>query len=125
MELTRPLILLDTNIVLYFLGGKLVNPLQSANYSVSVITEIELLSYPTIVSEEEKRIISFLSRIAVVGIDTNIKNLTISLRKQYKLKLPDAIIVATAQFLGATLLTNDIRLTNLTEINTQSLQIYP
>ena len=36
MELTRPLILLDTNIVLYFLGGKLVNPLQSANYSVSV-----------------------------------------------------------------------------------------
>ncbi len=125
MELMRPSILLDTNIVLYFLGGKLVNPLQSANYSVSVITEIELLSYPTIVSDEEKRIISFLNQIAIVGIDTNIKNLTISLRKQYKLKLPDAIIVATAQFLGATLLTNDIRLTNLTEINTQSLQIHP
>ncbi len=121
----RPLILLDTNIVLYFLGGKLVNPLQSANYSISVITEIELLSYPSLDSDEEKRIISFLNQIAVVGIDTNIKNLTISLRKQYKLKLPDAIIVATAQFLGATLLTNDIRLTNLTEINTQSLQIYP
>lgn len=121
----RPLILLDTNIVLYFLGGKLVNPLQSANYSVSVITEIELLSYPSLDSDKEKRIISFLNQIALVGIDTNIKNLTISLRKQYKLKLPDAIIVATAQFLGATLLTNNIRLTNLTEINTQSLQIYP
>lgn len=125
MELIQPLILLDTNIVLYFLGGKLVNPLPSGNYSISVITEMELLSYPAISSDEEKRIISFLNRITVVGIDKNIKNLTISLRKQYRLKLADAIIVATAQSLGGTLLTNDIRLTNLTEINTQSLQIYP
>ena len=59
----------------------------------------------------------------MIGIDQNIKNLTILLRKQYRLKLPDAIIVTTAQSLGAILFTNDIRLTNLTEINTQSLEI--
>ncbi len=29
MKLMQPLTLLDTNIVLYFLGGKLVNPLPS------------------------------------------------------------------------------------------------
>lgn len=42
----------------------------------------------------------------------------IALRKTYRLKLPDAIVAATAKFLNAMLLTNDIKLTNLTEINT-------
>ncbi|MGJ5628169.1 PIN domain-containing protein [Nostoc sp. CALU 1950] len=56
-------------------------------------------------------------------MDNNIKNLTIAFRKQYRFRLPDAIIVATAKFLNATLFTNDVRLANLTEINTQSVQI--
>ncbi|MEH2436451.1 MAG: PIN domain-containing protein [Nostoc sp.] len=44
-------------------------------------------------------------------------------RKQYKLRLPDAIIAATAKSLNATLFTNDVTLVNLTEINIQSVQI--
>lgn len=123
MELTQPLILLDTNILLYFLGGKLVNPLPSGQYFVSVITEIELLSYPSLSSVEETQIIDFLKKITSVGVDNNIKNLTIAIRKQYKLKLPDAIIVATAKSLNATLFTNDVKLTNVMEINTQSLEV--
>ncbi|NEU72069.1 type II toxin-antitoxin system VapC family toxin [Hassallia byssoidea VB512170] len=123
MNLTQPLILLDTNIVLYFLGGRLVNPLPSGQYFVSVITEIELLSYPSLSSNEETQIIEFLNKITVVGIDSNIKNLTIALRKQYKLRLPDAIIAATAQKLNAMLFTNDARLNNVTQINTQTVQI--
>lgn len=123
MELTQPLIILDTNIVLYFLGGRLVNPLPSGQYFISVITEIELLSYPSLSADEEVQILDFFTKITVVGIEENIKALAISFRKQYKLKLPDAIIVATAKSLNATLFTNDIRLANLTEINTQSVQI--
>jgi predicted nucleic acid-binding protein len=123
MDLMQSLILLDTNIVLYFLGGKLTNPLVSGKYFVSVITEIELLSYSGLSSDEENQIINFLSNIMVIVIDSNIKNLAIALRKQYKLKLPDAIIAATAQSLNATLFTNDARLSNLTEINCQSLEI--
>ena len=123
MELTQALILLDTNIVLYFLGGRLTNPLPSGKYFVSVITEIELLSYPSLSSDEEVQIRDFLTKITVVGIKSHIKELAIALRKQYKLKLPDAIIAATAQSLNATLFTNDVRLTNLTEINIQSVQI--
>nr|WP_268896664.1 type II toxin-antitoxin system VapC family toxin [Hassalia byssoidea] len=115
--------MLDTNIVLYFLGGRLVNPLPSGQYFVSVITEIELLSYPSLSSNEETQIIEFLNKITVVGIDSNIKNLTIALRKQYKLRLPDAIIAATAQKLNAMLFTNDARLNNVTQINTQTVQI--
>jgi predicted nucleic acid-binding protein len=123
MELTRPLILLDTNIVLYFLGGRLANPLPIGKYFISVITEMELLSYPNLSSDEERRILEFLNQITVVSIDNSVKNLTISLRKQYRLKLPDAIITATAQNLNATLFTNDVRIARLTEINTQSVEI--
>ncbi|MBE9034576.1 type II toxin-antitoxin system VapC family toxin [aff. Roholtiella sp. LEGE 12411] len=123
MVLTQPLIFLDTNVVLYFLGGRLVNPLPSGQYFISVITEIELLSYPSLSLKEETQIIDFLNKITVVSIDSNIKNLTIAFRKQYRLRLPDAIIVATAKYLNAILFTNDVRLANLTEINTQSVQI--
>ncbi len=123
MALTQLLIVLDTNVVLYFLGGRLTNPLPSGQYFVSVITEIELLSYPSLSSDEEIQIRDFLSKITVIGIDENIKKLAIALRKEYRLRLPDAIIAATAQSLNATLFTNDVRLANLTKINTQSVQI--
>ncbi len=115
--------LLDTNIVLYLLGGRLADPLPSGRYFVSVISEIELLSYPNLNSDEERQIRNFLSDITVVGIDDNIKELAIILRKNYRLRLPDAIIVATAKSLDAILFTNDLGLTSLTEINTQSVRI--
>ncbi|WP_446340515.1 type II toxin-antitoxin system VapC family toxin [Coleofasciculus chthonoplastes] len=123
MALTQNLIVLDTNVVLYFLGGRLTNPLPSGQYFVSVITEIELLSYPSFSSDEEVQIRDFLAKLIVVELESNIKDLAITFRKQYKLRLPDAIIAATAQVLNATLFTNDVKLTNLTEINTQSVQI--
>jgi hypothetical protein len=123
VALTQSLILLDTNVVLYFLGGRLANPLPSGRYFVSVITEIELLSYPSLSPDEETQIRDFLTKITVVGIDNNIKELAITFRKQNRLRLPDAIIAATAQSLNAILFTNDVRLASLTGINTQSLQI--
>ncbi|MBD2248957.1 type II toxin-antitoxin system VapC family toxin [Nostoc sp. FACHB-888] len=123
MVLTQPLVLLDTNIVLYFFGGRLLNPLPSGQYFISVITEIELLSYPSLNLKEETQIIDFLNKITIIGIDSNIKNFTITFRKQYKLKLPDAIIATTAKSINAILFTNDVRLANLTEINTQAVQI--
>ena len=123
MVVIEPLILLDTNIVLYFLGGRLAAPLPVGQYVVSVITEIELLSYPSISGDEETQISNFLTKITVVGIEVKIKELTIALRKKYRLRLPDAIIAATAQSLNATLLTNDVTLAKLTEIPTQSVQI--
>ncbi|MEW6491302.1 MAG: type II toxin-antitoxin system VapC family toxin [Cyanobacteriota bacterium] len=123
MALTQPLILLDTNVALYFLGGRLANSLPSGQYFVSVITEIELLSYPSLSLDEETQIRDFLSKITVVGIESNIKELAIALRKQYRLRLPDAIIAATAQSINATLFTNDVRMANLAGINAQSVQI--
>jgi predicted nucleic acid-binding protein len=114
---------LDTNAVLYLLGGRLAQPLPVGDYFISVISELELLAYPNITEEEEKRIKSFLEDITVIEFPAPVKEQAIDLRKRLGLKLPDAIIAATALSLSATLLTNDQRLLALTEIPTQGLQV--
>lgn len=48
MVISQPLIVLDTNIALYYLGGRLTTPLPSGLYHASIITEMELLSYPNL-----------------------------------------------------------------------------
>jgi predicted nucleic acid-binding protein len=123
MVVNQSRILLDTNIALYYLGGRLTTPLPKGQYYISIITEMELLSYPNLSSTEEQQIQNFLSQLLIVDINNSIKKMAISLRKQYRLKLPDAIIAATAQSLQAILLTNDNRLCNIGSLLTQSMSI--
>ena len=123
MVINKSPILLDTNIALYYLGGKLTVPLPQGTYYVSIVTEMELLSYPNLSLSEEQQIKFFLSQLIIINIDNSIKNTAISLRKQHRLKLPDAIIAATAQSLKAILLTNDLKLSNIESLITQSMPI--
>lgn len=110
---------LDTNIILYLLGGRLAEPLPAGSYAISVISELELLAYPGLVLSEEQRIRAFLADIAVMELTQAIKDRAVDLRKRHSLKLPDAIVAATALILDATLLTNDQRLLSLPEVPTQ------
>ncbi|KAM3090283.1 type II toxin-antitoxin system VapC family toxin [Phormidesmis sp. 146-35] len=121
--MNQSLIVLDTNIALYYLGGRLVAPLPIGLYHASIITEMELLSYPNLSLAEEQQIRNFLTQLLIIGIDESIKSQAIALRKQHRLKLPDAIIAATAQSLNALLLTNDLKLSSISTIQTQSLSI--
>jgi predicted nucleic acid-binding protein len=74
---------LDTNVALYLLGGLLLNPLPLGEFYLSVITEMEMLSYPTISEAEVLRIRQFLSQIEVMGVGEDVKNAAIALRKKY------------------------------------------
>lgn len=105
-------VVLDTNTALYFLGGKLAQPLPDDDPVVSVITEIELLSYPLLSPDEEQQIAEFLATVTVIGLTSEIRDATIHLRRNHRLKLPDALIAGTAVSLGLILLTNDRRLAN-------------
>lgn len=110
-------ILLDTNAVLYFLGGKLkANTLPAGNFIISFINELELLSYPNLSKSEENKIEEFIHSIDVLDMNTLIKQETIILRKKYRIKLPDAIICATALVHEASLLTLDNNLSKIKEI---------
>ena len=48
--------LLDTNAIIYLIGGRLAAPLPAGHYSFSVISEIELLSFSGLSAEDEQKI---------------------------------------------------------------------
>ena len=110
-------ILLDTNILIMALNNGLVLPQK--NYIISVITEIELLSFPKLSEKEDKILRNFLKNFEIIYIDEKIKEKTISIRKNTFLKLPDSLIIATAITKKATLVTADkqiLKYKNLVEM---------
>ena len=75
----------------------------------SVITRIELLVWRN-ASEEQLQIIKdFISASTVFNLDEDIIIQSIDIRKNYRLKLPDAIIAATAVAKNLTLLTRNTK----------------
>ena len=123
MDVTPARFLLDTNAVLYLLGGRTAQALPDGSYFLSVISELELLAYPALTPAEDAQIKSFLQDITIVELNHAVKSHAIDLRKHHGLKLPDAIIAATAMTLNATVLTNDQHLLSLSTPSTQSLAL--
>jgi predicted nucleic acid-binding protein len=91
-------LLLDTNIILYYLNGdETLIPLVEENHLyVSVINEIELLGYSGFHKKELEAVKTFLSYCTSENITNEVKEKAINLRRNGGLKLPDAIILATA-----------------------------
>ena len=100
--------LIDTNIPIYILEGHVaVKGIMQYSAAVSVITEMELLGKKDILPQEENRIRDFLQDCAILPFTDTIKTATIALKQQYPLKLPDAIIAATAKQYDMLLVTAD------------------
>lgn len=99
----------DTNIVLYFLKGdpEVVELISDKDLIISVITEIELLSFPHLSAENEQQIRNLLKNCTILDLKQEIKDLTVEFRRKYKIKLPDSIIAASAYFEKIPLLTSD------------------
>ena len=122
MELSRRF-LLDTNAVIYLVSGRLVFPLPEGQYSVSIITEIELLSFSGLSAEEEQKIRELLLLLDRVHLTDAVRDETIKLRRKNRLKLPDAIIAASALTHDAILLTNDQAFASIDGLILESLQL--
>jgi hypothetical protein len=99
--------ILDSNIIIYLSKGVL----ESAEFekyesiAVSIITYMEVLGYRFHSAGEESIIRKMLDMMEIIPISMEIADITIELRKSMKLKLPDAIILATAKKSGAVLYT--------------------
>ncbi len=102
-------LLLDTNIFIYFFEGEpSLKPIfKEHQICLSIITEIELLSFHKINTNEIESIQSLLNEAKIIDLDQKIKEKTIQIRKKFSLKLPDSIILATSQVLKIPLLTAD------------------
>lgn len=106
--------LLDTNIAIYFLNGQLtpngfafVLSVMNIECNLSIISKIELLGWPTTTPNDEVKIRSFINDAAILSLTDEIVEKTIELRRAYKIKLPDAIIAATAIAYGFTLISRN------------------
>jgi hypothetical protein len=102
-------ILLDTNIIIYLLDGdvELAEFLLNKKLYVSVISEIELLAFPDISIAQTKGVLEFLNECIIININDTIKNETIKIRKKFKVKIPDSIIIATALSMNIPVMTSD------------------
>jgi predicted nucleic acid-binding protein len=115
--------LLDTNVVLYLLGGRLATPLPPGDYGISVGTEMEVLAWPSLTAKEEERIREFLQRLSICDLTAPIRARAVALRKAQHLKLPDAIVCATAMELDVELWTNDRNLAKVHGLRYRSLSV--
>jgi predicted nucleic acid-binding protein len=103
---------LDTNVIIDFLKQTpdVVDPLaliEEHECFVSVITKLELLKYPDITPAEEETILNILQIVPIMPMNTAIENETIAISRATKLKLPDAIIGATAIVYNAEVVSSD------------------
>ena len=88
----------DTNILIDYLNGVSFAKLELEKYNtkiISIITWMEVLVGVESV-EEERLVKEFLSQFKLSYIDKEISKIAINIKRARKIKLPDAIIWASA-----------------------------
>jgi tRNA(fMet)-specific endonuclease VapC len=109
-------LLLDTNALIALLKGNqsLLDLTSSAEWvGISVISILEFSSFSGMTSPDLELLREFEAAVAVVDLahtDQALIQLIAQTRLRTKLKLPDAIILASAALNEATLITNDAQL---------------
>lgn len=83
----------------------LLDNIVDTNPIVSVITSMEVLGYPFTNPQEQIITEQFILGSKVIEVNQNIVDTTIDIRRNNKIKLPDAIIAATAIAFNLTLVT--------------------
>ena len=103
--------LIDTNVLIDYLGGveaardeldRLAEPL------ISTITWMEVMVGASD-DREMERLRWFLSGFGRVAIDDRVSELAVSIRREHRIRLPDAIIWASARSIGCLLVTRNTK----------------
>lgn len=121
--------LIDTNVVIDYLNNKLSDSLSElldgGIVGISVITRMELLAWRNASPQQLSILEDFVGSVVVKNLDEPVIIQGIEIRKNFPIKLPDAIIAATALVSGFKLITRNIadfkNIPNLELINPWSL----
>ena len=104
--------LIDSNVITDYLAGslppdgmKFMHPVIDAVPKLSVITRIEIVGFN---SPDADLIGDFVANSIVYDLTEAVVLQTIALRKMRRIKLPDAIITATALVHGLKLITQNV-----------------
>jgi len=102
--------LIDSNILIEFTGKllpetacDLLAAIIDKDFNISFISKIEVLGHHT--ANQAWR--NFIHQAIIIMPDEDIIEQTIQIRKQHKIKIPDAVIAATAIVNNLTLLTRN------------------
>ena len=101
----------DTNILIDYLNGETQAKTEIALYEkhlISLVTQIEILLGAK-TTEDEAQLRKFLSHFALCPVTPEIADFTIKLRQQHRLRIPDAMIWATALVHECQLVTRNTR----------------
>jgi predicted nucleic acid-binding protein len=108
--------LIDTNVAIYYFGmalskesEKYIDQILVDKYYISVINRIELLGFKGLIKNESEALSSFISNAFIFDLEEEIILETINIRKNYSIKLPDAIIAATCLVNGLDILTLNVK----------------
>ena len=105
--------LLATNAIITLLQGnkQISQLLNKADWlGISIISQIEFLSFPELSSADQQLFNQFIQRVEVVDLESTndaLMSKIIEIRQQFRLKLPDAVIAATAIHNSASVVTAD------------------
>ncbi|NJR69580.1 MAG: type II toxin-antitoxin system VapC family toxin [Synechococcales cyanobacterium CRU_2_2] len=114
---------LDSNIFILLFNDQLDEPIPEGRLGFSVITEIELLSFAGLSDEDGQLIRQQLQVLERLPLDEAVSERAIRLRRRFRLKTPDAIVVASALVADAVLLTNDQQLLGVEGLRARALKM--
>lgn len=103
--------LFDTNILIDHLNGiaRATRELKRSSHpAISAITWIEVMTGASS-SAEETVLRSFLLNFECLPVSSAVAERAAVVRRQMKIKMPDAIILATAEVSGRTLVTRNVK----------------
>jgi predicted nucleic acid-binding protein len=108
--------LLDSNTIIDYIAGLLPENAQGwlgkiidEEINVSVISQIEVLSFDPDLDDNYSILVDFFETSSIFELNENIVSKTIQIRQKQKIKLPDAIIAATALTHDFTLVTHNTK----------------
>jgi predicted nucleic acid-binding protein len=106
---------LDTNVLIYFLDDALegsvlqrVEQAMRASAKVSVMTRMEVLGWQGHTAESRARARALLDQLDEIALTSPVVERVIEIRSSVAIKLPDAIIAASAMVENLSLMTRNI-----------------
>jgi predicted nucleic acid-binding protein len=106
--------LLDSNIIIYLSKGiltaensSIIASIEEYPSNISVITQIEVLGWNPPTLQEAEKLQRLVDNATVYALTDEIVQKTIEIKKAQRLKLPDAVIAATALVHGFQLITRN------------------
>ena len=105
--------LIDSDILIYFFNGVVsseqLDGIFLASFNLSVVSRIEFLGWSGFAGNRDlnAKAREFMHHATIYDLDCAIADKTIEIRRENRIKVPDAVIAATALTYGHVLVTNN------------------